>query len=129
MAVFLEEPEAETIGAALISTECALPAVVILEFFAVASGDKARSERDCDDFARTLLTLRRLQMVPFDVEDMRFARQGLSHYGKGRGNRAQLNIVDLMVYGIAKRLDAPILCTGRDFGETDARIHPASRIS
>lgn len=129
MAMFLEEREAEKIGTAVISGGCAVPSVVILEFSVVASGNKARSAEDCDEFIETLLTLRRLQIVPLDITDVKFARDALSRYGKGRQNRAQLNIVDLMVYGIAKRLDAPILCTGRDFAETDARIHASSRLS
>ncbi len=38
-------------------------------------------------------------------------------------------MLDLMVYAIAKTPDLPILCTGTDFSATDARIHPASRVT
>ena len=38
-----------------------------------------------------------------------------------------LNLLDLMVYAVAKRTERPILCTGKDFTTTDADIHPASR--
>jgi ribonuclease VapC len=37
-------------------------------------------------------------------------------------------MLDLMVYGMAKTMSLPILCTGKDFSVTDAAVHPASRI-
>ena len=45
----------------------------------------------------------------------------------GNSKGGKLNLLDLMVYAVAKRTGRPILCTGRDFASTDADIHPASR--
>ena len=45
----------------------------------------------------------------------------------GNSKGGKLNLLDLMVYAVAKRTGRPILCTGRDFASADADIHPASR--
>jgi ribonuclease VapC len=39
-----------------------------------------------------------------------------------------LNLLDLMVYAVAKERGMPLLCTGNDFATTDLAIHPASRV-
>jgi ribonuclease VapC len=42
-------------------------------------------------------------------------------YGKGQGNPAQLNIVDCVVYALARSRNLPLLFKGRDFSHTDIR--------
>ena len=49
-------------------------------------------------------------------------------FGKGNGRGGALNLLDLMVYAVAKDSGMPLLCTGRDFASTDAHIHPSSRV-
>ena len=39
-----------------------------------------------------------------------------------------LNLLDLMVYAVAKERGEPPLCTGNDFATTDLVMHPASRL-
>lgn len=43
-------------------------------------------------------------------------------FGKGRGNKAKLNLADCMSYACAKAHRAPILFIGRDFAHTDIEI-------
>ena len=129
IAVMLEEPRHQTIRDVLERDVCAVPSPVIVEFASVSSGMRLDLSMVGDRFIGRLLKEARFQVADFDLDAANAARSALPVYGKGRKNRAQLNIVDLMVYGIARRLDAPILCTGRDFAETDALIHPASRLS
>lgn len=50
-------------------------------------------------------------------------------YGSGSGRGSPLNLLDLMVYGVARVTGLPILCTGFDFARTDIAIHPSSRPS
>ena len=129
IAVMLEEPRHQPIRDVLQTDICAVPSPVIMEFASVSSGTRFDLSAVSDRFITRLLREARFQVADLDLEAAKEARSALPKFGKGRQNRAQLNIVDLMVYGIARRLDAPILCAGRDFAETDARIHPASRLS
>ena len=69
-----------------------------------------------------------LRIVPFDGAAAEAAIGANPNHGKGNGTGGKLNMLDLMVYGVAKVTGLPILCTGRDFAATDALIHPASRI-
>jgi len=69
-----------------------------------------------------------IEVAPLDEVSARRAVEANARYGSGSGHSAKLNMLDLMVYGIAKSLNLPILCTGNDFSATDARIHPASRV-
>lgn len=129
IALMMKEAAWEAVERAIRTERCAIPAPVVLEFSTVAAGRHMQPDEDIDAFLRGLLAGRNVSMVVFGEDHLLNARSAAPIYGKGRGNRAQLNIIDLMVYGIAKRLGAQILCTGRDFAETDALIHPASRLS
>ena len=128
MAAFLEESGADAIKGVLTHEPCVFPAPVILEFDLVATGAHKQSPELSEAFIGRLLRATNVQVASFRIEDAGEARRGGLLYGKGRGHRARLNVVDLMVYGVAKRLGAPILCTGRDFAATDIAIHPASRV-
>lgn len=68
-------------------------------------------------------------IIPFDEACADEASKANEHYGSGNGRGGKLNMLDLMVYGTAKSLDLPILFTGADFPTTDARFHPASRLT
>ena len=129
VALFLKEPRWDDIAAILRDQNCAIPAPVLLEFATVTSGRYRQPQDAIDLFLSVLTENANINVAPFDTDDASTARAAARLFGKGRRNHAQLNIVDLMVYGIARRLGAPILCTGRDFAETDALIHPASRLS
>jgi ribonuclease VapC len=65
--------------------------------------------------------------VPFTNEHARIASAANLRYGKGAGAGGSLNLLDLMVYAVAKERGAPLLCNGNDFGTTDLALHPASR--
>ncbi len=62
------------------------------------------------------------------MEDAHLAEAANEAHGTGNHRGGTLNLLDLMVYGMAKRTGRPILCTGRDFAATGIAIHPASRI-
>lgn len=70
-----------------------------------------------------------LEIEPFTAEDAEIAGEANRAHGKGNGKGGTLNLLDLMVYAMARRLAEPILCTGRDFAATGIDIHPASRTS
>jgi ribonuclease VapC len=61
----------------------------------------------------------RIVVVPFDRSLSAVAFDAFRRYGKGRGNPAQLNIVDCVAYALAKSRGLPLLFKGRDFAQTD----------
>jgi ribonuclease VapC len=76
-----------------------------------------------------LLTLR-VEVVPFDQQQLHWALTGWCRYGKDR-HRAGLNLGDCFSYGLAQAIKAPLLfkSTGShdaDFAATDvARALPS----
>jgi ribonuclease VapC len=66
-----------------------------------------------------LIERARIMVVPFDEPMAAAAFQAFTRYGKGRGHKAQLNIVDCAGYALAKTRDLPLLYKGNDFAATD----------
>ena len=56
------------------------------------------------------------------------ATLAFERFGKGR-HPAKLNFGDCMAYAVAKHHDLPLLFKGRDFGQTDVKVHPASVVA
>lgn len=126
VAVLRVERGWDAIQAALLVGGGLIPAPVRVEFTRVISA----AENHPHPGAEPLLELvhRRNLTGPFTSEDAAFAAAANPLYGTGNGQGGTLNLLDLMVYGMAKRTGRSILCTGRDFAATDAEIHPASRL-
>ncbi len=68
-----------------------------------------------DDFLRQLV----IEVIPVDEQQLRWARHGFIHYGRGSGSSAKLNYGDCFSYGAAKALNEPLLFQGNDFVHTD----------
>ncbi|MBV8797732.1 MAG: type II toxin-antitoxin system VapC family toxin [Hyphomicrobiales bacterium] len=64
-----------------------------------------------------------IAIMPFDPLTAEAAFDAFKRYGKGRGHKAQLNIIDCAAYALAKTHDLPLLYKGADFAATD--IEPA----
>jgi ribonuclease VapC len=58
---------------------------------------------------------------PFDESLAGAAFDAFRKYGKGQSNPVQLNIVDCVVYALARSRNLPLLFKGRDFSHTDIR--------
>lgn len=127
IALVQREPGSRRIAEAIADEAGRIPAPVIVEFQRVVT---ARGSRQAPQ-AQALLSelLAELEIEPFTAEDAEVASAANLLYGAGNGRGGRLNLVDLMVYAVAKRLRAPILCTGTDFASTDAAVHPAGRSS
>ena len=61
-----------------------------------------------------------ISVVPFDLIQMKAAREAFRQFGKGR-HRAALNLGDCFSYALAKTLDVPLLFKGADFALTDLK--------
>lgn len=104
-----------------------VPAPVVVEFYRVVKLSGNRFDPD----AVRLIELAQasgVSVAPFDHEHATAATVANAAFGSGNMRGGKLNMLDLMVYGMARTLALPILCTGNDFAGTDALIHPASRI-
>jgi ribonuclease VapC len=126
VAVLAGEDGSEPILAAIADERGGIPAPVCVEFLRVASG----ARHNLRDAARDMLV--RLQhhgcsLLPFTAEQAAIAVAAEPRYGTGNGNGGPLNLLDLMVYAVARSRDEPLLCTGKDFAATDIVLHPASR--
>ena len=62
----------------------------------------------------------RIQVIPFDAEQLRLAREAWWNYGRSR-HSAGLNLGDYCSYALAKATDDTLLYKGNDFGQTDLR--------
>jgi ribonuclease VapC len=117
----------QLLRAALFSEPALIPAPVLVEFNIVSSLGRNESNAAAQRFLSRTLSRGSVSVEPFTIEDSTLSVEAHRLYGRGNGRSGKLNILDIMVYCMAKRLDRPILCTGRDFASTDARIHLGSR--
>ena len=126
-AIAFEERGADLLLDALLDEPCLLPAPAQTEFQRVA----ALRGAGFDDIAKDLLGKLEhagLEVTAYDRTHAAIAARAHAAYGKGNGRGGLLNLLDLMVYAVAKDRDMPLLFTGRDFTSTDVAIHPSSRI-
>ena len=122
-AIVKDEPEAPIFRALLRASTCMLSAGSFVELIRLSS---VRGGRAGAEAAERLLDDFRIEVVPFDRAQAELAREGALRFGKGRGAPpAVLNFGDLFAYALAKRLGAPLLFKGNDFGHTD--VAPAWR--
>jgi len=126
VAILADEPGREPMLAALADEAGTIPAPVCVEFLRVASGSRHRLREHAENL------LRRLEdygcgILAFTSAHAKIASAAEPIYGSGNANGGMLNLLDLMVYAVAKERNEPLLCTGKDFAATDLELHPASR--
>lgn len=66
-----------------------------------------------------------VQVVAFDREQARLAREAFRDFGRGSGHPARLNFGGCLSYAAAKASGEPLLFTGDGFGQTDVRAADA----
>ncbi|GGE10641.1 VapC ribonuclease [Polymorphobacter glacialis] len=123
VAIIKAEPGHAEMQLALVSQTAALPAPALVELQRVM----ATAGNHPDPRVLALVEAFGLQVVPFDIESANAATSANERFGTGNGRGGLLNMLDLMVYAFARVEGLPILCTGKDFASTDAKLHPASR--
>lgn len=112
IAVLKQEHDGAGFAAALQSGPASVSAATLLETYLV--GRPERYE-DVDE----LVLQADLEVVPFDAEQLRVARDAHARYGRGSGSPARLNLGDCISYALAKVRDEPLLFKGDDFRHTD----------
>jgi ribonuclease VapC len=126
IAILYEEHGWEGMRDAIIDETSILPAPAALEFVRVAD----LKSPELGAIARETLEQYEavgLIVAPFESLHARTAIAANRAYGKGMRQGGKLNLLDLMVYAVARERGEPLLCTGRDFAATDCVLHPASR--
>lgn len=126
IAVLLGEEGSDRILDVLDEEPGFLPAPALAEFWAVASGSRVKAGQQ----ARELVDEWRdggLTVLPFTEDHAQRVFEAIPLHGKGNGRGGLLNLLDLMVYAVAKERGEPLLCTGKDFVATDVELHAASR--
>jgi ribonuclease VapC len=126
VAVLYEEDHADELRRALLSEVGTIPAPAALEFVRVAdlrSAEVGVAARDMLEY----LIANGSEIVTFDARHAQIAAVANAKHGKGMGQGGRLNMLDLMVYAVAKRAEEPLLCTGKDFAATDLELHSACR--
>lgn len=115
VALLRAEPESERFLAALESTAIArMSAASVLELSIVTT---ASGPGVVDEFLAAFA----VQVLPIDLEQLRWARHAHEQYGRGSGSPARLNFGDCFAYAAAKATDETLLFKGADFGHTDVR--------
>jgi ribonuclease VapC len=89
---------------------------IVLRGLKKIAPDKA--ERWLDDFIEAA----GIRIEPVTPDQAGLARSAHLRFGKGTGHGAALNYGDCFAYGLAKAMDAPLLCKGDDFPLTDINI-------
>lgn len=78
----------------------------------------AKAELWLDDF----IAAAGIRIEAVTAVQAQLARQAHLQFGRGTGHRAALNYGDCFAYGLAKSMDAPLLCKGDDFPLTDIAL-------
>lgn len=120
VALLAGEPDQERIAAAIQSaTKTYTSSVVSLETVMVLSRELNVPPEVAQAAFDKLTETAGIEILPFTDEMSRLSVIAFSRYGKGRGNNAQLNLGDCLVYGSAKIRGLNLLFIGNDFGHTD----------
>ncbi|MET3615844.1 ribonuclease VapC [Rhizobium aquaticum] len=122
IAIFLEEPEAETFKAVLSANDIVVGWPTLFETRTVL---EAKRFSNPSHIIMSLSEASNVTCLTFDRPHYRAAEQALQHYGKGR-HPAGLNMGDCFSYAVSAVAKAPLLFKGRDFSQTDLKLHPAS---
>lgn len=113
VAMLRAEPEAARMLWALEDAPIArMSAATVLELSLVTA---ASGPELVDDFLADM----GIQVVPVDLEHLRWARQAHVRFGRGSGSPARLNYGDCFAYGAAMVFGEPLLFKGEDFVHTD----------
>jgi ribonuclease VapC len=123
LAILLGEPQRQLFIEALDADPVRLLSVASLTecSIVIAARYGADGLRDLDQ----LIARASIQLEPVDAEQAYVARDAWLRFGKGR-HTAALNFGDCFAYALAYVTGEALVCTGRDFAQTDVVLHPAS---
>jgi ribonuclease VapC len=118
LAILFAEPERDDFAARLAEAGIRLvSALTLLEAAIVTMARKGPAGlRELD----LLVHAARLEIVPFDNDQVLLARRAYEQFGRGR-HPAGLNLGDCCAYALSRQSGEPMLFKGDDFRRTDVR--------
>ena len=122
MAILLDEPEAESLKAAMRSEPILIGWPTVFEIRIVLA---AKGFALADEIAGRLARAPNVTAVVFDEPHYAAAEFAYETFGKGR-HPAALNMGDCFAYAVANVASVPLLFKGGDFSKTDIGCHPRS---
>lgn len=125
LATSLNEPEAELFHSLVSREEILIGWPTLLEARMVLTG---RNFPNAAAIIKQLVELPNVTTVAFGERHYNAAEKAFDQFGKGR-HPASLNMGDCFSYAVAAVAKAPLLFKGRDFGQTDLKLHPASSMA
>lgn len=121
VAVLLGEPDAAGWLEAMAAADSLSVAAPTALESAIVLGPRRHSALDA------LLDAAAVEVVAFDAEHARVARDAYARYGKGSDSPARLNLGDCFSYALAQVSGEPLLCKDDAFNHTDVTVaRPAS---
>ncbi len=121
MAILQNEPTAEAIAEELAAADGAVIGAATLVEVTIVVENRLGAAGE-QTLAR-LLRKSNVEVVDFTPAMATEAADGFRRYGKGR-HPAALNLGDCHTYGVARSKNAPVLCVGNDFAQTDVETRP-----
>ena len=125
VATALGEPEAELFHTLVSREEILVGWPTLLEIRMVLTGKRFAGAAAV---ISQLTALPNVNTVAFGERHYHAAEVAFERFGKGR-HPARLNMGDCFSYAVSAVAKAPLLFKGRDFSETDLKLHPASSTS
>lgn len=125
LASSLNEPEAELFHSLVSREEILIGWPTLLEARMVLTG---RNFPNAAAIIKQLVDLPNVTTVAFSERHYNAAEKAFDQFGKGR-HPASLNMGDCCSYAVAAIAKAPLLFKGRDFGQTDLKLHAASSMA
>ena len=125
VAIALEEQEADAFKSVLRQEEIVIGWPTLFEARTVLTAKKFSNPAD---IVSRFADAPNIMPLAFNERHYRAAEAALDRYGKGR-HPACLNMGDCFSYAVAAVSKAPLLFKGRDFGQTDLKLHPASSMA
>lgn len=120
MTIYLGEPDAGRFANAIeLDNEPVLSAASLLECSIVMQNRKAAAAGDSERWLDGFVMTSDIAIRDVTAEQIVIARVAYGLFGKGMGNRAQLNFGDCFAYALAVSLNVPLLYKGNDFAQTD----------
>lgn len=125
VATALGEPEAELFYALMSREEILVGWPALLEARMVLAG---KHFPGAAAVIAQLVALPNVTAVAFGERHYHAAELAFERFGKGR-HPASLNMGDCFSYAVSAIAKAPLLCKGRDFSQSDLKLHPASSMA
>jgi ribonuclease VapC len=123
VAIFRQEQDAQRYAERIATDDDPImSAANIVETSIVLRGLKNLSASKAEQWLDDFIEAAGIRIEPVTPEQARAARAAHLRFGKGTGHGAGLNYGDCFAYGLAKSMNAPLLCKGKDFPLTDIGI-------